>query len=181
MKAINKTQQGFTLVELIIVIVILGILAVTAAPRFLNFQGDAKASVLEGIAGSLKSGLKIVEGKAIISGLNAAAIACFNSTTNTVVPASGDPLECTAPALPLNFGSPALNVDSVKAIAEFSGDIAVVIEPTTTSGGTTTAGTKIFIANNATDAAATGCRVVYTPATATTTPASVVVESGTCN
>ncbi len=34
MKSINKTQQGFTLVELIIVIVILGILAVTAAPRF---------------------------------------------------------------------------------------------------------------------------------------------------
>lgn len=55
MKAINKTQQGFTLVELIIVIVILGILAVTAAPRFLNFTSDARKSVVSGVEGALKS------------------------------------------------------------------------------------------------------------------------------
>lgn len=188
MKAINKTQQGFTLVELIIVIVILGILAVTAAPRFLNFQGDAKASVLEGIAGSLKSGLKIVEGKAIIAGLNTAPVSCYSTTDNNVVPATpgataNDPATCGTGTVALNFGAPALAVNSVEAIAEFSGDIAVVIEPDTTSGGTTTAGTKIFIANNATDAAATGCRVVYTPATgnSTTTAAKVEVEASACN
>ncbi|MED5521016.1 MAG: prepilin-type N-terminal cleavage/methylation domain-containing protein, partial [Pseudomonadota bacterium] len=37
-----STQQGFTLIELIIVIVLLGILAVTAAPKFLNLQDDAR-------------------------------------------------------------------------------------------------------------------------------------------
>lgn len=37
----NNKQKGFTLIELVVVIVILGILAVTAAPRFLNFQRDA--------------------------------------------------------------------------------------------------------------------------------------------
>ncbi|WP_219592386.1 prepilin-type N-terminal cleavage/methylation domain-containing protein, partial [Aeromonas salmonicida] len=36
-----KKQAGFTLIELVIVIIILGILAVTAAPKFLNLQGDA--------------------------------------------------------------------------------------------------------------------------------------------
>lgn len=63
MKTINKTQQGFTLVELIIVIVILGILAVTAAPRFLNFQGDAKVSVLRGIEGSLRAAVSWSKGR----------------------------------------------------------------------------------------------------------------------
>lgn len=48
-------SQGFTLIELIIVIVILGILAVTAAPKFINISGDARSSVLSAVAGSMKS------------------------------------------------------------------------------------------------------------------------------
>ncbi|MDW3189737.1 type II secretion system protein, partial [Vibrio sp. Vb0932] len=42
-----KKQTGFTLIELVVVIVILGILAVTAAPRFLNLQNDAREARLE--------------------------------------------------------------------------------------------------------------------------------------
>ncbi|MGL4750761.1 MAG: type II secretion system protein, partial [Shewanella sp.] len=37
-----KRQQGFTLIELVVVIIILGILAVTAAPKFINLQSDAR-------------------------------------------------------------------------------------------------------------------------------------------
>ena len=62
-----STQQGFTLIELIIVIVLLGILAVTAAPKFLNLQDDARDSVLQGIAGSLESASSVVYGKALIN------------------------------------------------------------------------------------------------------------------
>ena len=65
-----STQQGFTLIELIIVIVLLGILAVTAAPKFLNLQDDARDSVLEGIAGSLESASSVVYGKALINEKN---------------------------------------------------------------------------------------------------------------
>ena len=61
-----SAQQGFTLIELIIVIVLLGILAVTAAPKFLNLQDDARDSVLEGIAGSLESASSIIYGKALV-------------------------------------------------------------------------------------------------------------------
>lgn len=46
-----KQPQGFTLIELVVVIVILGILAVTAAPQFLNLQGDARRASLQGLKG----------------------------------------------------------------------------------------------------------------------------------
>jgi MSHA pilin protein MshA len=56
----NKQQAGFTLIELVMVIVILGILAATAAPRFLNLQADARAAAVDGLAGGLKSAGAIV-------------------------------------------------------------------------------------------------------------------------
>ena len=62
-------KNGFTLIELVVVIVILGILAVTAAPRFLNLQTDARNSALEGLKGAVESGLEIGFGKMIMAGL----------------------------------------------------------------------------------------------------------------
>ena len=50
-----KKQAGFTLIELVIVIIILGILAVTAAPKFLNLQDDAKKSAAQGVQAALSS------------------------------------------------------------------------------------------------------------------------------
>ena len=48
-------QQGFTLIELVIVIVILGILAATALPKFIDFKDDAGAAAVAGVAGGLAS------------------------------------------------------------------------------------------------------------------------------
>ena len=48
-------QKGFTLIELVVVIVILGILAATAAPKFIDLTGDAKASVMRGVEASIES------------------------------------------------------------------------------------------------------------------------------
>lgn len=65
-------QTGFTLIELVAVVVLLGILAVAALPRFINLQGDAKAGVLSGLEGSLQSASAQVYAKALMQGSTAA-------------------------------------------------------------------------------------------------------------
>lgn len=52
-------QQGFTLIELVVVIVILGILAATAVPRFTSVTNDARQAVAEGVAGAIASSAAI--------------------------------------------------------------------------------------------------------------------------
>jgi MSHA pilin protein MshB len=75
-KAKIKQAQGFTLIELVIVVVILGFLAVTAIPKFIDLTEQAKQANIEGMAGGFATGVSLAraqweaEGRPTVGGVN---------------------------------------------------------------------------------------------------------------
>ncbi|AZG33955.1 MULTISPECIES: type II secretion system protein [Shewanella] len=62
-----RKQQGFTLIELVVVIIILGILAVMVAPQFIGLKSNAYASTMQGVAGAINSSKTLVYSACTIS------------------------------------------------------------------------------------------------------------------
>ncbi len=72
----QSRQHGFTMIELIVVIVILGILAAVALPRFTNMQGDARIAKLNAARGAVQAASGMIHGVVLVRGGAADAAAC---------------------------------------------------------------------------------------------------------
>jgi MSHA pilin protein MshA len=161
----RSAQAGFTLIELIVVIVILGILAATALPKFADLGGDARVAKMQAAVGAVQSASAMIHGSWLAGGSVEAKAA--NSTSATSV--------LTAEGLPIafNFGYPDVGGDGGTNSATAAATSGIVVAAGGLAGYdvSATAATKAVLTVRP-DAETTraGCFFTYTEATATTAP-----------
>lgn len=163
----KQAQSGFTLIELIVVIVILGILAATALPRFSSLGGDARVASLNAARGSLSSVTAMVHGQFLMN------------------PAGADPVYESIPVNRTN-GYAAANINTATAAGLNANDYTITVGP---NGGANAnapdvpAGSflvqPVSVANNP---AGLACHLMYTQSAGLNIPPVITLTStNNCN
>ncbi|MEO9525086.1 MULTISPECIES: prepilin-type N-terminal cleavage/methylation domain-containing protein [Marinobacter] len=154
-----RKDKGFTLIELVMVIVILGILAAFALPRFADFGGDARSASVQALAGAMKSAASIAHADQLSDG----------ATLGTTVTLDGQ-------AITMVNGYPTANAAGIVAAADID-----TTNDYPSSGGGTAGGNTITFTLQA------NCTASYTSANAATdntppltAPYSVAVDTSGC-
>ncbi len=147
--------RGFTLIELVVVITILGILAAFAVPRFISLETQARAATVNSLAGSVRSAASLARGMAMAT----AATASVPMEGNTVTLANSYP-DAGLTGIPY-----ALSPVS-------SSDFTFAAGSPAASG--TAKWTKVGAANTAT------CYVSYTPAASAGAAPNILVDTSGC-
>ncbi len=176
-----RNQKGFTLIELIIVIVVLGILAVTAAPQFIDFSTDARTSSVKGLKGAIQGATQTTYGRAAIDG----KLAENDGATPNPGPLTLDN------GVELKYGYPLASTDGILKAAKIDSSDWTIYENGDVipdSGTAPSAGTIVIseagVNNGGTDfsdpTTASGCFVAYTDAAGANIPPVITVKTDGC-
>jgi MSHA pilin protein MshA len=163
-----KSQSGFTLIEMVAVIIILAIMAATALPKFTNLSGEARYASLSGLQGGLRSAMALAKAKWLVAQSGDIDSVNFNGTQVSVVHYATNPSGVNGDGRYLGY--PYANSAGIEAAMDDLG--------TYTSG--VHAGGIAWWPNGA--ATSSSCFVLYSPVSgASITPSTGATASTQCS